>query len=448
MAAPLSALAAEEPQYPSVFREERQFTALNDFAMGGGKNVFADGDKLVVLEGESLSEFDAGGSVTRLDFYDGHFVYTVSGKDYILPDDMSATPAEDTHGHAAYSFEDVTLGGYLYYFDNSGKFMALDKSTNAPSAVFENPVKVKEYGGVIYGVAENVFYSVTGPQASPVKVYYSNFAKLERLPVGSVASALSAYNPSPSFVRVDKGGALTEVDIESLSPLGQDGKPLTPPAYIPVKDIDDTHGGLEGNGLLLCEAGESRIILLGGKTYITSPGNAPTYAQMPIPAATEGTFATANAPERAYALPFACGATIAFEISAGEKLNVVSGLLSKEQIPVLQNDFYIVENGDGQRGYVIADFLEVGKIYDEGGASEVPEPDPQTGNYIKTVILVLVVVILVLITAGYLTWLATSPKRKTSQDVLEDDGATETPSAPEEQAKDEDKKEDGEDKKE
>lgn len=429
-ATPLTAYAAgasSEPNYPEIFDDPLAFENLTDFAIAGDDLiVFADGSTLVHWSKEIKTVYNLASPVTNLDYdtVSGNFYYSLDGgvTSYILPDNPDSTPVKGTHAYdAPYEFleRDIFAGYHYYYQKQNGEdvLCVLDEtelSQNNTTRLY-GFFNAKVYGNQLYAITDNYLYTITGASQNKLTLYYSNFDKLTTISVGSVPEKLHTYDifgENPKYVYITKGAWVTEFDINLLAPLDSDGKALSAPKYFPISEPKaKTYFNVSGPALLLCEAGNAKIVAQGKQVLIMNTSSATPLAPVDKVTVDQGTTAPVNViGEYAHSLPFMSNATRTFALHPNEIVTV----LYKVSGETLAHDFYIIENAKGERGYIVDKFLGDLNVPvpDESGANVTPDRNPNTDDSVRTVVLVLVVILLILITAGYLTWLSTSSKKK------------------------------------
>ncbi len=416
-ASPLPAAAKAEPAYPDIYDSPLTFTALSDYAVGESKTAFADGGKVLLLDGENLLTYSFDGEAEFVDCIaadDGEykFYYTLSGSAdvYILPD----SPGEAARKAVGITLQSSIEGQYpfngLTYSLIDGTLSIWDGTSGSPAS-FEGYSRLKKYGDSLYAVCGNDVMILEGKTCRKVEFAFSNYDMLTRIPVGDIPEKLGAYETfgqNAKIVNIAEGATATKIDLNLLEAGGT----------FPVGDPRaDTQTLGEGQALLLAEAGALRLIARGKDCYILNSADATDFTVVTLTETASGTTATVNADEYAHALPYLSNATRAFVIKPSEAVEVL-GSVTAADIPVLAHDFYLVKNKDGDYGYVSAEFLNVNfPPVDEGGASTIPDPAPSNDDDVRTVVLVLVVILLVLIAAGYMTWVVTAKHRKVKKNA-------------------------------
>jgi len=411
----ITANAAGGTYYPddSDFTKKLTFSPLSDYAVDGGKYAFLvhseSGDGIQVFENGQLNdengddkvfengqlkEYDPECDVDALDYSEGTLYYSSEGKVYSLPDYK-----ESEHTITA-SESEITCGNYLYYFDADGALTVFDKQEKTAETFDGKFSNMKKFGETVYAVRENCLYEFTGKTYKLLKFTYSNYDATHAIPIGQTKEALQNY--TLKFVTIHSGAHITEIDLSKL-----DGDNFVASETTTAKE--DTLA------LLLCYTGNAAIVAVGDKSYITNKNSAEE-TQTDCYIEPEFTKATVIG-NRIYCSPFVISGTTALFPATGEVVTI----LHRVEHPSLGSAFYEVEynvtdeNGEvvgTKTGYVTDGFLRKEIIEDNKVPTEVPDPSYSEKNDVRKVILILMVVILVLAAAGYLTYAATSGKRK------------------------------------
>lgn len=412
-ASPAAAYAEEAVEsYPDLIRERLAFKNLNDYAIGESADgaLFADGSNLILwTPDEKTQTFGVGSPVTDVDYADGKYYYATADGAFVLPASPEELPGEKTvHDFEITQDDFADEPGYHYFFDANGSFCVFIESIKQTNT-FDDYKKIKPYGGTIYAIKSNVVYTITDGQPFSKDFYYSNYSLLTQVPVYDSAAALKQFSESPQKVNIRQGCSVTELNPEIIA---ADGEHFSVKLHKdgPDKGKPVTSTDVSGAALLLAEAGGTRVIAKGDKIYMLNKANTLDGSNLRLNPL-ENTSAIPDASDYAYSLPFISNSAALFEINTGDSLKVIASV-PKESNSFLAHDFYLVEK-NGVRGYVAAEFLNDFSYgsFNDGGAGTTPDPSPETGNSVRTVVLVLLVILLVLIAAGYLTWLLTGNKK-------------------------------------
>lgn len=433
VASPLSVFAAEaaaEPDYPEIFDDSLTFENLTDFAIADDNLiVFADGQTIVHWEKEITTRYEFKFPVADVD-YDaetGNFYYSLEGDStsYILPSSPEELPGEESeHSYdAPYEFlqRDIFEGYHYYYNTKTNIFTVVNQSAGANENTTElgGFFNAKVYNQKLFAINDNNLYQIVGATPEIIKFTYSNFDKLTTIPVGDIPEKLNTYElfrDTPKYVNITEGVRVTEFDLNLLAPLAADGTILSAPEYFPISQPrEKTHTNISGPALLLCESGNACVVAQKNRVFILNNANITPLADVQKVAVTQGTTAAVNVVgEYAHSLPYMSNATRTFALAPNEVVTVLYEISED----LLAHKFYIVENAEGERGYVVDEFLGEFNVPvpDESNATTTPDPDPHTDDYVRTVVIVLVIIALLLITAGYITWVSTSNKQKSTDD--------------------------------
>lgn len=411
---PATAFAAEATStaYPDIEDAPLTFEALTDYAIASDTlRAFAQGDTVYLLENENLTKFAFEYGVTALDYQKkdgaGSFYFTLSDSSvvYALPDSPDGQPekAEDV---ALQSITDYYQRDGLIYIIQDGNLNIWDGSQENIRSYGDGECShLKLYNDTLYLKNGNYICKIDGAEVKELVgddgFHYSNYDLLTSIPVGNTLEILKTYNSAPSVVIIEEGSYITRFDINDLTDRSQHFSVTNPKS--------NTSKAVEGQALLLCKTGDIAIVAIGTDCYILNSNGTGGIIGL-IFGQAEGNKATVNHGDYAHSTPFLGNPTRLFEISPAEEVTVLNKL-SKEDYPQLAHDFYLIENSEGQTGYVVAEALE-NFIVVEGGATELPDRNPKDDNYIRTVVLVIVVVALALIGAGYVTWVTTTKRFK------------------------------------
>lgn len=438
VAAPLSAFAAEDaalPQYPEIHDDVLVLDSLTDFAVAEGSTfALANGNTVVRCEGEFIYDYEFDSSVTDVYEFDSSvtdidydqesekFYYSLDGGEtsYILPDSPEDLPGEQAEhnfeaSHITKTARDLK-NGFIYYYNDSGELVVVDKIAETTTPL--NLTNAKVYGDKLYAIFDICIYEIIGKDPEKIEIRYSNYDKLKYIYVGDVAEKLKTYSTfdkNPRYVNIATAYA-TRFTLDLLAPYDENGNEQSAPEYFPVSDPKNNTSYISGRALLLYQSEEIRIVAQGKNTYIMRADGAIDLDDDLKTPVEEGTTATANVVGGyAHSLPFMSNATRTFAIAPNEELKILYRVSNTAAHPdVLAYDFYLVENSEGEQGYVITRYFNSlnQPPINEGEPTTHPDGSPSTDNRIKTVILIIVVVALVLICAGYITWVVTSGKRK------------------------------------
>lgn len=399
----------EKPQthYPEDFNKTLYFTDL--------KNYDIDGNTFYFLNGETYYRYEKDGEGASGEL-----------KEFKPDEDFSFSDTK----------QEVTTEKYYYYFDDNGALTVYEKSTKLPRTFEGEYTSLKEVGGNAYAVKENVLYRFeSAEEPSAVQPVYVDYSETEKIAVGQAAENLKNYQ-ALTFVKVRAGAFMTAIDLTLLGgecfeldfskqkaidkANNTDVKNKVYPASdATVKAEKDTPA------LLLCYAGNAAIVSLGdtadGTAYIlfNDPSTIEVLPESVVESCKEeAEFETATIiGSEIYASPFTVLGTTLKSDAAGTNVTVNCKIVCGGEYEGLLNSAYyevVYRNEDGEdvTGYVAAGFLTKYIIEDNKDPSTVPDPEHNEGTRVATVLLILAVVVLVLAAIGYISYTATSGKKK------------------------------------
>lgn len=419
--ASLSALAEPEREtYPDIFDNPLTFGSLVGFAYSSDTSAaFADEHRITLLTGDDITEFDTTATIADVDCENGKFYYSVTGGTvYALPENPGNMPGEVASHTMQHEYESgiYAFGEYGYEI-REGKLTIWGGGQNIVTKTDGRYFGLKKYGEKLYILmetegesAECTVWQIDGMELTQKIFNYSNYDKLTQIPADGAALMLKEFEVLPKRVELT-GASLTEISLDNISETDK---------FFNVQDPKAATSAQSGSALLLAETDIAAIVAIGSRTYITDKANTASPAPFTFDSP-DRPAATANCGEWVYSNLFISPATRLVEIRAGEKLTVLNKI-AQSAYPQLAHDFYLVQNADDVKGYVCAEFLNLTDSAEsnEGGASTLPDRDPQYADNVRTVVLVLVVVLLVLVAAGYLIWLGTHGKKRTVKSDDED----------------------------
>lgn len=400
---------SEQTSYPEIFTEDVYdgIDEIADYAVGDGAVCFAHGKKIQAFSNETkIFDFEARYNVTAVDMEtDGdqtvYYYRDVLNNVYsLLPD-----KTEQESSHSFPSQETFTAGNYIYYTDE-GSVYALQRPSTV--TLLEGCSKLKQFGESVYAVKENRLNKIDGAALTVVEVNYTNLELASYVFTGDTAARLKAQS-SATFVMLTAGSYRTRIDLNDLS-----GR------YLKLKFDGDrpetaTERAAEGEtALLLCTVGNAAIISDGSKSYITLASSLQQITRADEPAPEFGSASVCTPFDYIYSSPALFDGLKLTRVDWGTQLTVTEKL-SASNCPELSADFYRVEfedeNGVKRAGYIPCAFLEEHKT-DEKEPAEIIDPDYTEDDISKTVLITILVIALVLITLGYLTYAGTSGKNK------------------------------------
>lgn len=399
------ALAEEQTAYPESFAP----LTLTDFAVGGETYALAAGNKISLINGSDKPQyFETQAAVTALDCADGVFYYATESGVYSLPEMEKCShviPAAATIQFIDPYTYSVIDGNVTIYNANSGEKTQIDGDYST----------IKVFDGVVYGLESNKLQKITPPMTAEVIAYeIADFSTTETIKIGTAASVLKSFNLSAThFTSLADGEYVTEVNLTDLS-----GEYFSVGKTFRVGEIDELTA--EKSALVLARVGNADIILLDGKTYIKLANGE---LQTSEPESAEFENGTVNVvADYAYSAPYVAENTKLFKINFGDKVKVSGKIPANANLGITGAFYKVVklgedgtpltdDNGNEISGYVLANFVTEKKV-SSGGEHVTGDPAFTTEDSVKTVVLILVVVALVLIAAGYITYVLTRGKHK------------------------------------
>lgn len=397
--------------YPEAFEP----CTLLDYAVNEKAYAYTDGKIIAVYkDGSDKPDYpECKQDVAALGCKDGKFVYQSGEKVYDLE------TGDEVDYLIAKPQLPVSVNGYSYTITPEKSIKTMDGS--GQGRVIEGEFSnLKVFDNTVYAVSGNYVNKIT-PPAECEKVPYeiADYSSANRIRVGETLSALITYNfEKLHYSTLKNGEPLTEVYLDGEnfpktvkpSDYFQTGETFT------VGSKKDFSAGLKV--FVLCKTGNADIISVNGKFYIKLGGEV-TERELATP---EYESAIINvAKDFAYSSPVMLDSTTLFAVHWGEKIKVL-GKVEKDvssqiatayyKIALLDEDGSIAkdENGEQMYGFVPCSFVT--ERADNNDQTETPDPDYKDGNVIRTVVLVLIVVALVLIAAGYITFVFTKGKPK------------------------------------
>jgi len=401
--------------YPATFEIVPSFENLEDYAVGDGKVLFLQKNCVYEYGGERVTTYEnSRKTVTNLYFENGAFYYgTNDGKYYALSNFNSEENPEIADFVSTTETEDILLSNKYNYYLSDGSYYFLDKNRpSEPSVLLDGFSNLKRYGETVYAVKENVLYELNGTGSTAVKV--ENFKITQSISTGNAYTALtSTATQAPQFVTLNSGAHMTEVNLDELNSS----------TFV----TGDTVKVTEPTALLLYTAGNDAegisIIAVNGKSYLIHPKDTTAKTVYPF-ADTEFTDGTATE-GYVYSAPFESKGTRVAKLPYGTNVKILKEI-KKADNAELDHDFYYVEyqidEESSVKGYVRSGLLST-YTFNEDPPVATADPDETYGDLIKPVVLVLIVLLLIAIAAGYLIYIGTSDKRKKKNSVETNDSS-------------------------
>ena len=401
--------------YPQSFVVSYTPQNFTDYAIGETAAAFAEGSKIILFDGGDQSFFGVEckreqktfpSAVTALDLSDdGEFIYTLAGdeKVYNLSDGSES-------GAQINNFPlNENYGGYTYSIDE-GTLKVWDHKTD-PKETAGDFSKFKFYGGEAYAADGGRLKKVTAGNVEDVaSIKYIDFSPAGEIKKGDASQKLGEISSELAYATVKAGYYATPVD------LANSGEVFTAEPNATFKTDDRELNGK--SALVLYRRENLAVISVGDKAYLLSPAALDPLVEG-ITEEDIGRSADVADDCSPYALPFINEATRMQEsLKGGDEIWVVKKVYADE----LLHEFYLIayaDNHDEIIGYVAAGHVTEFH-FDEEPPVSIPDPAPSTSDNVRTVVLILVVVVLVIAAVCYLTWVATSSKRKKAPSDDED----------------------------
>ena len=413
--------ATASPYYPTTFETVPEFDELDDYAVGGGKILFLENNKISEYGGERVVTYQGNFKpITNLYFEGDAFYYKTLDKFYYALDNLNEDENPEIENFKCNTKTNyIDFGDYLYYYNtSSGVLQVLNTATGASESL-DDCTNIKEYGEKVYAVRttddnKKVLCTLNGTEKSDVTV--KNFEITENIAVGSAYEKLTSSAGDLQFVSLTIGAYMTEVDLNALKDdpatfktgdTVKVNKAETAILLYTNKDAADATKGIS-------------IVALKGKTYLIHPDNTKVNVVFIQELNKEGTATEGHI----YSAPIETAGT-RIKNSEGKDV-VVSGSITiikeitKNDRPELDGDFYLItyeeKDEDGNvtatyTGYVRFGLIST-HIFNEDPPTETPDPEATYEDLIKPVVLILLVLLLIAIAAGYLIYVGTSDKRK------------------------------------
>ena len=404
--------------YPDTFERVPEFSSLDDYAVGSdGKILFLQKNVISEYGNERVVTYtNSNAPILSLYFENGEFYYgTDDGKVYSLKNFNTDNPEENFVSTTKTT--NITLQNNYHYFKTNGVYYFSDQNRpSEPNVLLEGFLNLKQYGETVYAVKDNVLYTLDGAQGAEVKV--KNFELTEKIRVGNAFAALnsSARQDGLRFVRLTNDAYATEVNMNGLT---EESVMFNTGDTVKIKTAETP------TALLVYTAGDDlqgiSIVAINGKSYLIHPKNTEEITRHPLKdteykegTATEGYI---------YSAPYESVGTRIAPLPYGTNVKIIKELKTADA-PELDHDFFYVEYKVDEEttytGYVRSKLIST-FTFNEDPPVETPDPDATTEDLIKPVVLVLIVLLLIAIAAGYLIYIGTSDKRQKKSEVAATD---------------------------
>jgi hypothetical protein len=417
-----------ETVYPeaSLFTDTLNFSSLNDFSVYNDTFALAGSALSPVTEAEKNNGFylyqdgaytfhasPSQHEIVRVEYDSEGILYFSDGQaSYRYPDDSVVT-------HTFAPFSTSVEAAPYYYFINENNLYAFDTAHPLQGATLcgQGYVKIIENNGTIYALNNNLVYTIQADSQTAYEFRYVNYERAQSIAVGNTFALIQSAASTPTFVNIAAGSYVSAIDLDA-SKDSADG-------YFVVDKTYRTTGETR-MVLLLCETGNAWLYATKEGCYLTlKPENAEYNTATVVTKSFEG---FTNAACGVYALPYLAESVNQTQLTLGSSVKVV-GMLERQTYTNLSNDWYVVQYTD-ENGQTIQGYLPTGLIYEYSFAQDGKDYQEQATDYsesnlVRTAILIMAVVVLVLLTFGYLTFVATkkskqSRKGKPSRQSQED----------------------------
>lgn len=390
------AFAAEDNQtyYPQDFERTLTLESLRDYAISGDTYAFAYGTSIRILSTDESGErqlvpyvhnselhaldYDEKGNLYFKDIMDGTYLYS----------SPKPTIAEEGHEFQKLSRSRIELSEEVFYtLNNEGVLTYWNEGND--TQVGDGYSLLKEYGGTIYAVKDNVPHKITESTSEALNLSYTDFNGAKNIYTGDTKSKLESVNDRIETAQIIKDAYYTQINAEEI------GEKFTP-----VRTQKTT-----GNTpcLILCESGNASIVSIGGECFVTATDNLTerSYCQ----SNTDGKTYYAIEDVGVYTTPFMSGSTRITTLKSGATHEVT--VLEKFVHTVLSTEFCKIsfkEDGETVTGYVAANFLTPYKFSAEDfQPTQGGDKDFDYRTNVVSVVLAVLIVGLVLIAVLYVT---------------------------------------------
>ncbi|MCD8307809.1 MAG: hypothetical protein LUD51_06270 [Clostridia bacterium] len=445
----IAAFAADEDTfYPVAVSKDLTFEDLSGYAIEGDNGIFADGERVVMLQGDTMSYTEEENSILAVDVYEGVFYkqlsvdsetvsYACTDGAWTEETEHSYTPRNYTALEGGYTYIPIvyTSDGKSYSYRTSEAGLTIadlaygtDKSTD-----LEGYSLLSYYDNVVYAVKDNVLYTFDGETPTQkVFEYYQDKDETDTILVGTSLEkiAATAYDSlkkvTVSASTADNPVYMTEISLSEFNEDTNAQKTYFKPGAtfeVTAKDAAEPSEIVAGDELLLlCAVGNAYIVSYDTQAYIMAQtGGTATDIAVDTEAGDVGKAATATEEFNTYYVPFiAVGAQTALKIEMPSDTNgnityKVKGIITQETYPFLAHDFYVIEDNSGNDP--VYAFVPTGCLtlytYDPESPATTVDPDyDDESNYIKVVVLSILLVIIILAIAGLLIFVGTGHKYK------------------------------------
>ena len=386
------AAEANETYYPQDFDRELTFeTPLRDYAINGDTFAFASGTSVYIIANNNderqLVKYPHSSEVLELDYdKDGTlFFKDIMNVTYIYS--LTPTVAEEEHEFQITDLTDIKVDNVLYTLDKPDGLLTC-RNNGTPTQIGTGFSMLKQYGGAIYAVKDNVPHKISESSAEALSLYYTDFNGAKNIYSGDTKSKLEKVSDRVETAQIKKDAYYTQINAEEI------GEKFTP-----VRTQKAT-----GNTpcLILCESGNASVVSIGGDCFVTATENLTERAY--CQSNTDGKTYYAIEDVGVYTSPFMSGCTRITTLKSGAENGVT--VLENFVHTVLSTEFCKISFKDGEEtvtGYVAANFLTPYRFSAEDNKPvEGGDKEPDYGTNVTTVVLVILIVGLVIIAVLYI----------------------------------------------
>ncbi|MGN0804185.1 MAG: hypothetical protein ACI4MS_02260 [Candidatus Coproplasma sp.] len=425
-------------EYPLSFERSLTFdNGITDYAVFGDTYAFAYNGQLAVLSksagGEVLCDIHNKSYINYLNFLDDGKLYVIFADDTycVYPDFDTKYPNGS---------EKVQTPANMLILDDEYYF--LDKNSKALSYIYDGEMQtvniegqsvtefslLKKYNGKAYAVSDNNLYSLDKAEAQKITPTYFDYEATAYIYRGDSAQKLKAGNYTIKTCWIERDSYYTEIDLD----LSVGDYFALPDSSKPEEYTFSAKDRL--CCIVLAESGNSSIVTMDGKCYITLTSSlTPDSSDPPLP----NKYSTPMyALEKigVYSSPYISNATKIAELSNGSYYPVtVLGQYTDLTGTVFSKITYkaYVVTDFGTQIQTVTGFVADGLLSPYSFSNEELEKNEVGGdtfNYdtnVTTVVLVIVIVLLVIIAIMYISLASNKNSKKknkrTSRRYRDDD---------------------------
>ncbi|MDE5766391.1 MAG: hypothetical protein K2I17_04415, partial [Clostridia bacterium] len=388
--------AAEGNQtyYPQDFERTLTLESLRDYAISGDTYAFAYGTSIRILSTDEsgerqLKDYPHTSEVIELDYNEKGDLYfkDIMNVTYLYSS-PKPTATEEEYVFQLTDITDIKIDNILYTLDKPDGLLTC-RNNGTPTEIGSGFSKLKEYGGAIYAVKDNVPHKITESTSEALDLSYTDFNGAKNIYSGDTKAKLESVSGMVETAQILKDRYYTQINAEEI------GEKFTP-----IRTQKTT-----GNTpcLILCESGNASIVSIGGECFVTATDNLTERAY--CQSNTDGKTYYAIEDVGVYTTPFMSGSTRITTLKSGATHEVT--VLEKFVHTVLSTEFCKIsfkEDGETVIGYVAANFLTPYKFSAEDfQPTHGGDKDFDYRTNVVSVVLAVLIVGLVLIAVLYVT---------------------------------------------